>query len=96
MIVAQVILASLGLFIIILGLLVWKKRCYKIVAGYVEGSTKNEEAFGKVNGIFIMIMGITTILFSFFIERLNVWVFNVSLIVLVSAQIAVNSRMARR
>ncbi|WP_256503923.1 hypothetical protein [Rossellomorea sp. KS-H15a] len=42
------------------------------MAGYVEGSIKNEAAFGKVNGIFFMVMGIWTIAFSFFMDVLSV------------------------
>ncbi len=96
MFIAQAMFFSIGVIIIILGLLVWKKKRHKFVAGYVEGTIKDEEAFGKVNGIFIMIMGGVTITFSFFIEMLNVWVFIVSLIVIVCVQIAINSRMASK
>ncbi len=95
MFIAQVIFVSMGVLIIILGLLVWKKRYYKSLAGYVEGRIKNEDAFGKVNGIFVMVMGIWTIVFSFFIDVLNVWVFIGLLIVIVSAQIVMNVRMAK-
>ncbi len=96
MIVAQAMLISLGLFIIILGLLVWKKKCYKFIAGYVEGNIKNEDTFGKVNGIFIISMGVVPIIFSFFIELLSVWVFIGLLMVVVSTQIVINIRMAKK
>ncbi|PFA69758.1 hypothetical protein CN378_03040 [Bacillus sp. AFS015802] len=95
MFVAQIIFISIGVLTIIMGLLVWKKRCYKLMAGYEEGSIKNESAFGKVNGIFVMVMGMWTIVFSFFMDELTVGVFIGVVIVIVSAQIVINVRMAK-
>ncbi|WP_061809576.1 DUF3784 domain-containing protein [Rossellomorea vietnamensis] len=96
MFVAQIIFISIGILTIIMGLLVWKKRYYKLMAGYVEGSNKNEAAFGKVNGIFFMVMGVWTIAFSFFMDVLSVWVFIGLLMIIVSAQILLNSRIAKK
>jgi Domain of unknown function (DUF3784) len=94
MFVAQAMFVAIGLFMIILGLLVWKKRCYKFIAGYVEGSVKNEDQFGRVNGIFVILMGIVTIIFSFFMDLLSVWVFIGILVVIVLSQIVINGKMA--
>ncbi|WP_406686495.1 DUF3784 domain-containing protein [Rossellomorea vietnamensis] len=96
MFVAQIIFISIGIFTIIMGLLVWKKRCYKLMAGYVEGSIKNEAAFGKVNGIFVMVMGIWSIVFSFFMDVMSVWVFIGLLMIIVIAQILLDSKIAKK
>jgi hypothetical protein len=73
-----------------------EKRFYKLMAGYVEGSIKNEAAFGKANGIFVMVMGMWTIIFSFFMEVLSVWVFIGLLMIIVCAQISFNIRGAKK
>ncbi|MGD6967614.1 DUF3784 domain-containing protein [Rossellomorea vietnamensis] len=53
------------MLLILSGLLVWKKRFQKFIAGYVEGKIKDEERYGKINGVFLIIIGIVTLVFSF-------------------------------
>ncbi|MGD6802513.1 DUF3784 domain-containing protein [Rossellomorea aquimaris] len=96
MFLAKLIFVSMGMLLILSGLLVWKKNFFKFIAGYVEGEIKDKKTYGKLNGMFLIIIGIVTILFSFYIGRLNVWVFIALLIVIVIGQVVINVRMNKK
>lgn len=93
MFLAKLIFVSIGMLLILSGLLVWKKRFHKFIAGYVEGKIKDEDRYGKINGLFLISFGIVTIVFSVFIGLLNVWVFIVLISIIAMGQIVINGGM---
>ncbi|MGE6487261.1 hypothetical protein [Paenisporosarcina sp. NPDC076898] len=77
MIIAKAVLIVSALLILWLSYQVWSKQRFRLLAGYVEGSIKEEERklFAIVNGLFLMMYGIWTLTFSIFLSENNFDVF---------------------
>ena len=88
-----IIFILIGLSMIISGFLVWKKKKYGLIAGYTESSVKNKEKFGKLNGIFLIIVGLITILFGLLAEVLNVGVYLACIFIFAITQIILSNRV---
>ena len=87
------IFTLIGLSMIISGFLVLKKKKYDLIAGYTKGSVKNKEKYGKLNGIFLIIVGLITILFGLFAEVVNVGVYLACIFISAITQIILSNRV---
>lgn len=83
MLVPQLIFICIGCMFFIFSFLVWKKRIFKLMAGYQEGKIKesNKSSFAKFNGIMFIIVGLWSIGYSFFINTMSIFVFVIGVII---------------
>lgn len=64
----QVVLICIGLFLLVLGFLIWKSVMVGLIAGYDEKKTKDKQGLSKWVGSNLIIMGSLTILISLVTE----------------------------
>ncbi|HGE5782743.1 TPA: DUF3784 domain-containing protein [Bacillus pseudomycoides] len=93
MFVAQIFVICIALFLIVMGIILWNKKGYRFIAGYSPEKVKDHDKFGKVNGIFVIIAGVLSIAYAFFIDIVPSFVFIIVLAVHSIVMIIVNQKL---
>jgi len=84
----SIIFLILGIFLSVLGILIWNYELVNLIAGYSEEKTKNKQGLAKWVGKNVIVMGVLTILVSILDYLLN---FTIGLAIVFTAIIVVLS-----
>ncbi|ACL70110.1 DUF3784 domain-containing protein [Halothermothrix orenii] len=87
-----IVLLIVGIFLSVLGLLIWKYNLVNLIAGYSEEKTRDKQGLAKWVGKNILIMGALTILISILEYLLNItmWIVVTFIIIVVVLSIRTN------